>query len=388
MTAPDTLPPELEELGRLLHEDPPRPSPGWAHDLDARAAAGFPRPPRRRSRLRLRPLMPVLGVATSVLLVVVVVGLAGSQGDMEDSGGSGGGASSSAGSEAAPSSSGGEGTEPAPPAEREGPLPAMGDHDQSGPDDFAGGGSSLTLPTPVPPVPGGGDPRSDSKTARKVERAATLTLAARRRELDRVADGVVRVTDAAGGFVASSTVSSGDGGTFDLRVPTTRLQRTLADLSRLAHVRERSQSSRDITAQSVSARERLEDARGERRALLRQLERSDSLDEAARLRARLRAVSRQIASAKASVRRVDNRAAYANVTVGLVVDRSSGAAAGDGSWTPGDALRDAVRVLEVAAGVALIAVAVALPLALLALFGGLAARIAGRRRRERALDMA
>ena len=47
MTAPDTLPPELAELGELLREDPPRPDAKWARDLDARAAAGFPRPPRR-----------------------------------------------------------------------------------------------------------------------------------------------------------------------------------------------------------------------------------------------------------------------------------------------------------------------------------------------------
>ena len=47
MTAPDTLPPELAELGELLREDPPRPDPAWARELDARAAAGFPRPPRR-----------------------------------------------------------------------------------------------------------------------------------------------------------------------------------------------------------------------------------------------------------------------------------------------------------------------------------------------------
>jgi hypothetical protein len=47
MTAPDTLPPELAELGELLREAPPRPDPAWARSLDARAAAGFPRPPPR-----------------------------------------------------------------------------------------------------------------------------------------------------------------------------------------------------------------------------------------------------------------------------------------------------------------------------------------------------
>jgi hypothetical protein len=57
-----------------------------------------------------------------------------------------------------------------------------------------------------------------------------------------------------------------------------------------------------------------------------------------------------------------------------------------GAWTPGDAANDALRVLEVTAGVLLIVLAVALPLALLGGAAGLAARSARRRRRESALD--
>ena len=59
-----------------------------------------------------------------------------------------------------------------------------------------------------------------------------------------------------------------------------------------------------------------------------------------------------------------------------------------GRWTPGDALRDAGRVLEVAAGVAVIVLALLLPFALIGAFGMLGARLTARRRRERALDMA
>ena len=40
---------------------------------------------------------------------------------------------------------------------------------------------------------------------------ATLTLAARPRQIESVAAGILRVTDAAGGFVASSSVASGAG---------------------------------------------------------------------------------------------------------------------------------------------------------------------------------
>src|SRR5829696_9015768 len=73
MTAPDTLPPELAELGELLREDPPRPDPAWARELDTRAAAGFPRLPRRSPwtvlRTHRRVLVPAVSFACVALLV-------------------------------------------------------------------------------------------------------------------------------------------------------------------------------------------------------------------------------------------------------------------------------------------------------------------------------
>jgi hypothetical protein len=380
MTTPDTLPPDLAELGELLRENPPRPSQAWAHRLDARAAAGFPPAPRaaRRRRGLLRPgaLLPALGFAASLVLVVGIVTLAANRGpgtDVPVSSDAGGGGASS-GREASPEGATGRdgGAQP--------DAASRGERDNATP-----------LISPVPPGPGGGDPRSDRNRKRKVERTAALTLAARPRDIDRVADGIFRVTDAAGGYVASSSVASGAGagGSFDLRIPTARLPRAIADLSRLAHVRERSQGSHDITAQSVSAHSRLQEARRERQSLLRQLARATTLNETASIRARLRIVGGQIAAAKSEVRRVGNRASFANVAVTLVADRSAGAATGDGgAWTPGDALRDATRVLEVTAGVAVIALAVALPLLLVAGAAWLAAHVLLRRRRERALDLA
>jgi hypothetical protein len=162
----------------------------------------------------------------------------------------------------------------------------------------------------------------------------------------------------------------------------------MAALSRLGAVRDRQQRSEDITARSVSAHSRLEDARTERKSLLGQLADATTVSQAGAIRARLELVSREIEVARAAVRRVDNRAAYATVAVALVADRGAGAAAsgGDGGWTPGDAARDALRVLEVAASVAVVTLAVALPIAMVALLAGLALRTGRRRRREHALD--
>jgi hypothetical protein len=405
MTPPDTLPPELAELGELLREDRPRPDDGWARLMDERMTAGFPeraKPVRpRRSRRRLAFLRPVLvpGVAVVLAGTIGTAVYLGSHdtgellsGTVEQSDSAGGGAAggdsevAGGGPEAASGGSEAAGGDSA-------VSPSIAKQRDSAASAAPSGGSepAPALSRPVPPAPGGGSPGSDDRRSRAVERSAALTLAAAPREVDAVADGVVRVTDSVGGFVASSSVYGSSGseayGSFELRIPTARLQRALADLSRLAHVRERSQASRDITAQTVSARDRLQEARQERQSLLRQLGRAVTINETDSLKARLRLVNRRIGAARASVERVTNRASFANVSVAVVADAEAGAAP-DGGWTPGDAFDDAVQVLEVAAGVLLIALALGIPLALLAGLGWLAGRVVTRRRRERALDLA
>jgi hypothetical protein len=370
MTAPDTLPPELAELGELLREAPPRPDPGWASGLDARMRAGFPKPARRSPWAILKPyrraLVPVVSFAC-VALLVVGLSTANLGGDAETM--SGGGGSSGELRETSRDQSGdGAASSAEPPASED----------------------SAVAPK-MAPAPGGGSPRSDGRTRRAQERSAALTLAARPRQIEAVAAGILRVTDATGGFVASSSVSggSGSGGTFELRIPVRRLDKAIADLSRLAKVRERTQSSRDITAETVSARERLRESRREREGLLRALANAATLNETEAVKARLRDVNREIATARSSLRRVVNRASYANVSVQLVSERGAVAPIDDdGRWTPGDAARDALRVLEVAAGIAVVVLALLVPLALIGGLGAGAARLVGRRRRERALDMA
>ena len=356
MTAPDTLPPELAELGELLREDPPRPDAKWARNLDARAAAGFARPPRRSPWAVLKParrfLVPAVSFACVALLVVGIASLPSSS----DDSGSGSVSAGGGGSMSTAESSGDT-------VERSSRPPAAADS-------------------------AGGSPGSDGRSRRYQVRNAQLTLATRPRDVEKVAAGVLRVADVSGGFVASSTVSD-EGGTFELRIPTARLNRALADLSKLGKVRSRTQSSEDITAETVSTRGRLREAQREREGLLRALANATTLNETESVKARLRTVNDRIATLRAAVRRVANRASYANVSVELVSDRSGAAPIGDdGRWTPGDAFRDAVRVLEVAAGIALIVLALLLPLALLGGIGALASRGLGHRRRERALDMA
>ena len=68
----------------------------------------------------------------------------------------------------------------------------------------------------------------------------------------------------------------------------------ITELSKLAAVRERSQRSEDITAQAVSARTQLKDARTERKSLLVQLGEADTVLKTESIRARPRRFSRAI----------------------------------------------------------------------------------------------
>jgi hypothetical protein len=375
---------ELGELALLLREDRPQPTEGFGRYLDTRVERGFPgRDPRRRASGRRwfawqGWMAPALGATATVLLVAVIVvsGPSGSDDQGASSGSSpaiGSGGQESAGAGSAES--------------------ATADSARSSDDEASSGAaSSLAAPESVPPAPSPGSPGTDGRERRKIERSASLTLATRPRNIDAVSARIQEVTRQQGGFVVSSTVSSstgGGGGTFELRIPTRNLDAAMAALSRLGAVRERAQRSQDITAQSVSARSRLKDAKTERQSLLKQLADAVTVQETESIRARLRLVSAEIEQARADVRRVNNRAAFSTVAVTLVADRSAGAPGtedDDESWTPGDAAHDALRVLEVIAGVALIAAAIAIPLALLGLLAALTLRHTRRRRREHALD--
>jgi len=233
----------------------------------------------------------------------------------------------------------------------------------------------------------GGGVRPDVRT-RLQDRDAALVLATPRKDVEDAADGVIEVADRYQGFVLRSNVSGGDqgraGATLELRIPSDRLQPALRDLSALAHVRSRTQTTQDITARFVSARSRLNEAVAERRALLRQLAKATTANETASIRARLRLVNRRIAEVRSDLRSLRNRVNFSTVSVAIEADESIEASGGN--WTPGDALRDARDILRTTLGILLVSLAVLLPLVALSLVAWFAARGVRRGYRERALD--
>jgi len=371
--------PELSALVRDVRAEAPVMASDFAARLDERVAALPAQAPRWRPLLSPRRLLPVFAAAALLACAAVATvtlrdggraqPLAGLVGEGSSDEGSAG---SSSASRAAPPSA-----HPAARLRR------------------AGGGARKSYAADAAPTRDLQALTRDLQAlsgSRKVQRDAELTLTTSRNDVQDVADRVVSTTQDIDGVVARSSVDVGDAqgsASFTLRIPTRRLDDGLKRLSDLAHVGSLRQGSTDITGSFVSAADRLSDARAERRALLKALGKATTPNAIASLRSRIRFNRSEIAALKGDLQALRRRADLATVSV-QVVGRGAakGAAGGNAGWTPGDAAHDALRVLEVGAGVLLIAVAVAAPLGALALLVVLATGAARRRRREHTLDAA
>jgi hypothetical protein len=362
----DPLTRELQGLALQLRADSPAPRPEFAERLRERVEAGFPRSadsaparaaraPRAMWSFAREVALPVGGVGLGVALLVGMITLAGGGSSNDDDGGSGGG----------------------------GVAIESGDAGGGSAERATGEDTAIAPAQPVPPEGGFAPGQRD----RRIERSFSLELDVPVGEMARVADQVTAVTNRHGGFVLSSSVSSGEdegGGDFSLRIPTDRLRPALRDLAGLAPVIRQSQDGRDVTREHVTAKDRLQAARAERRSLLRRLEEADTDEEAEAIRRRLDLVAGEISGLRGQLRDLRLRTDYAVVNVSLLVaggDRDEGGMGGSFD----DAMDDAGDLLVGFAGVLIRVLAMALPLALIAGAVWLATRALQRRRRESAL---
>lgn len=233
---------------------------------------------------------------------------------------------------------------------------------------------------------------------RSVIRGAQLSLAARQGQVESVAQQVFTVVAAQGGFVQNSNVSAGRPtgyAQFAISVPSARLAQTLGQLSTLhgARVVSRSDTTQDVTAQLGSDGRRLAEARALRTALLRRLAAATTPQAISSLKAQIHdadaSIARDLTILRSLHHQVNESQIYLTINGGGVAPGpvDSSPPSSGGSFTLGQALHDAGRVLVVAAGVALIALAALVPLGLLVALAVWMAALVRRRRREQALDL-
>lgn len=339
-----------KELALALAAEAPQARPGFKEELRERMDAGFPRQRRFSlpsiSLLSRRKLLPALAVATCAVVAVSVVGLNRDDGPTVQ--------------------------------------PAMkgrgGSVAEQAPDSSAAPRTAIPPPTDQKFTPG---------RERRIERSARLSLQAPDDRLEKVGQGIVDTADRYRGYVLNSSLGTGEdegGGTYDLRVPAGDLRDALRDLGRLGTVRSQSQNGQDVTAGYVSATDRLQSTRAERRGLLRRLERSGTDTQTESLRRQLELNAQQISGLRSQLRDLRVRTDYAAISVSLSSRDDNGSATGADRDGLGGAVDDALGSLSESVQMLVRALGVAIPIGVLALLAWLAARTFRRRRRDAVLS--
>lgn len=389
------------DLATELRALRPTPRPEFTAQLDARATEGFPRRAgggdhlldrfsatsgRFRNRLRIAPrrlLAPAGGVALASLLVATAVvigtegGTSGPISNIDSSGREGSSVN------ATPREFFDSAEEPIDPSA--GGVPSA--TGKSAAEDRAASGTVLP---PEELAPGDTGPYASHTDRRAVERSAEMILATDPADVRRAAGKVFESVHAYDGIVLESSIEDGGegeaGASFELLIPSGKLGDALASFSSIAEVRSRHEATADVTAKTVGLGERLQDGRATVESLLAQLAAADSNAERAAAEAELRSERLRVAALRSRLADLQRRANLSQVSLKIETGEA-GAPAPDenGSWGIGDALGDAGQILEVAAGVTLIGLAILSPLALLGLLVWLSRRTAVRRGRERAL---
>ena len=382
------------DLTAELHALRPTPSLEFATELDARAAAGFPRKGRRPARglgdllrvLRETPPRRLLAPAGAFALTAIVIAtaLVASSSERERAP-----TSSLLMEKSAPPSAGARIEEQTRGAA---PVPSPGRASNAeGESSASVHRFSREVPSAASaPARDGSAPLSYAPrlSRRQVERDAQIVLGADPVDVRSDAAKVFDAVHAAEGIVLRSSITDGGpgeaGAEFRLLIPSAKLSDALAAFSAIDEVRLRHESTQDITAPTVGTGERLQDSSARIDGLLAQLAQATTEDERAAVEAELRSERRVAAALRSRLDDLRRRATLSQVSLRIETgERPDGG--GGGAWGFGDGIDDAGRILAIAAGVTIIALAILAPFALLAVLAWTARRAWLRRARTQAL---
>jgi Domain of unknown function (DUF4349) len=348
---------DIAEIALLLASDRPQVPPTFATSMDQKVARRFAAVPTERPRPRraARFWEAAGALVAGVALIAVIVVVAG----------------------------GGHGATPSPSPSPSRSSVAKSQSELVPPTNSANGSVASGTSTQAlqPPT-----------TGRKVVQGSQLNLTAAPNRIEAVAQEIYDVVGQANGIVESSSVTQGGPGgyaNFQLSLPSGGLAQAMSQLSSLnyAAVSSRTDSSQDITDQYGAATRALADARALRTSLLKQLANATTTEQVDSLNAQIHDAEASISSDQATVNRLNHSVNYSEVYVTVQAKSAPAPVShGGGGFTLGRSAHDAGRVLTVAAGVALIAIAALTPVALVVALAWWVGSALKRRRREQALD--
>jgi hypothetical protein len=376
---------ELAEIALLLTGERPQARPAFCESLDERVARRFaqapPRPAERSGR-SWAGFWQAAGAMAAGVAMIVGIAIVVSQHNGSSSESS---TSSSVLLDATPSPSAGRAAPST--AQRRALAPHSAEKSaasSAAATTASGSAAAGAVQSLQPPT-----------TGRKIVQSAQLQLAAPANRIDDVAQQVYNVIGQLNGIVEHSTITQTGGldgsANFQLSVPSASLGQAMSQLSslRYASVLSRTDASQDITDQYGAARRALSDARALRTSLLKQLANATTTEQIDSLKAQIRDAEASISSDQATLNRLNRQVGFSQL--GLDISARSAPAPvshHSGGFGIGRAAHDAGRVLTVAAGVALIALAALTPVALVAALFWWVGSALRRRRREQALDSA
>ncbi|HEX2392208.1 MAG TPA: DUF4349 domain-containing protein [Solirubrobacterales bacterium] len=387
------------ELTAELRALRPAPSPAFAATLDERATAGFPRRPllgdHRLERLaaKLRVLPPrriafsagAAALASVAIATAVVVGIESNRGPSAELKPIAPQEIDPFGGRLAGKTNGQDGY-------LTGPSGELGEQPLAASSKAGSVASEAEAATPEPPSPSlrylaKSSANATNASHRDVERSASIVLGADPADVAGDAARVSETVHANGGIVLRSSISNGSaahvGASFLLLVPSAHLDDTMAAFAQIDEVRLRNEGSLDITAPTVDLSEQIKDSQARIDGLLAQLATAETESAREAVEAELSSERHRHAALRSRLTNLHRRAHFSRVS--LRIESGSAPASPGGGWGVGDALDDAGHVLSVAAGVALVGLAVLAPAALIALLVWLAHRAWLRRSRARAL---
>jgi len=225
---------------------------------------------------------------------------------------------------------------------------------------------------------------------RKVAMETDITLGTEPGNVQDASNEIVDVVDDHNGIVLDSSVKDGPAGEagahFSLLIPSAQLESAVSDLSGVADLRSRSQETEDITAPTLTVQDSLRDARARVDSLVKELAGATTDEDRARIEDELAAGRRQASRLNTKLNRLERRASLTPVSVKVETGGDTSSSDDDSSWGISDAFDDAGRMLGVSAGVALIALAIAIPIGLIVLIALALNRAWIRHSRRRALE--